>query len=161
MTSQSSGAASPNNENGVVNRTGSGFHEEPDVVSSERWSTSRPHTIHDHESCVGTDGPSSHSAASTKQPATSSGRPGSARSRRDAPEAAAAVAAGGSAISVKVERRPRIRALIEGGMASRPTLRTAMATAGVLPLSAAPADAAAGGGRARLGGGAPGGGGRR
>src|SRR3954449_3663383 len=103
MTSHSSGAMSPNSENGVVKSTGSGFHDEPEVVSSARCVTSRPHTIHDHESCVGTDGPSSDRAASTKQPATSSGRPGNARSRRDASEGAAAAAAGGSAISVKVE----------------------------------------------------------
>src|SRR3954449_8049026 len=103
-TSHSSGAMSPNSENGVVNSTGSGFHDEPAVVSRLRCATSRPHTIHDHESCVGTDGPASDSAAMAKQPSTSSGSVGTARLRRSV---AAGTAACRSAISVKVGRRPR------------------------------------------------------
>src|SRR4051812_5415753 len=100
--SHSSGAASPNTEKPVVNSTGSGFQDEPDVVSSEKCSTSRPHTIHDHESWVGTDGSSSDSAASTKQPSTSSANKGTRRRRPAAVDEAeaAALAAGGSAISV-------------------------------------------------------------
>src|SRR5256885_9834549 len=47
----------------VVNRTGSGFHDEPAVVLRSRCATSLPHTIHDHESWVGTEGRSSESAA--------------------------------------------------------------------------------------------------
>src|SRR4051812_46320133 len=92
---------SPNTENGVVNRTGSGFHDDPDVVSSVRCATSRPQTIHDQESWVGTDGPASESAASAKQPSTSNGRVGTARLRRSV---AAGIAAWRSAISVKVVR---------------------------------------------------------
>jgi hypothetical protein len=34
----------------VVNMTGSGFHEGPPVVSSEKWAISRPHTSHAHGS---------------------------------------------------------------------------------------------------------------
>src|SRR5438093_12534076 len=101
---------SPNTEKGVVNSTGSGFHDEPDVVSRLRGATSRPQTIHDHESWVGTEGPASESAARAKQPSTSSGRVGTARLRRSV---AAGRAAWRSAISVKVVRdapgkRPRI-----------------------------------------------------
>src|SRR4051794_29764669 len=95
---------SPNSENGVVNSTGSGFHDDPAVVSRLRCATSRPHTIQDHESCVGTDGPASDSAARARQPSTSSGRVGTARLRRCV---AAGRAAWRSAISVKVVRAPR------------------------------------------------------
>ena len=53
----------PVTENTVVNSTGNGFHDGPPVVSRSRCATSRPHTIHDHGSYVGTDGSSSDSAA--------------------------------------------------------------------------------------------------
>src|SRR3954464_5067692 len=93
---------SPNTEAGAVKSTGSGFHDEPEVVSSERCSTSRPQTIHDHESWVGTDGSASDSAASAKQPSTS--RASTGTRRRPPTEAgrdvATAEAAGGEAISV-------------------------------------------------------------
>ena len=50
-TSHSAGAASsPSSENGVVNSTGSGFHDGPSVVTRSPWATSRPQMIHAHGS---------------------------------------------------------------------------------------------------------------
>jgi hypothetical protein len=49
-TSQRSGAASPNSENGTVKRIGSGFHDGPFVVTRSRWRISRPQISQDHGS---------------------------------------------------------------------------------------------------------------
>src|SRR3954469_9029645 len=72
-TSHRSGAAPvPITANGVVNRTGSGFHDGPAVVTRSRCTMSRPQISHAHGSYVGWDGPSSDSAASPRQARTSS-----------------------------------------------------------------------------------------
>src|SRR3954451_22677602 len=106
VMTQSPGAASPNSDQTVVNSTGSGFHEDPAVVLRSRCATSLPHTIQDHESCVGTDGSSSDSAASAKQPATSSARVGTRRRLlRGVTSSAAAGAAGVSRVCVKQRLR--------------------------------------------------------
>jgi hypothetical protein len=102
---QSEGAASPKTDHTVVNRTGSGFHDEPADVSRSRCATSLPHTIHDHESCVGTDGSKSESAASAKQPATSSARVGTRRRLLRGVTSSAAGAVGVSRVCVKQRLR--------------------------------------------------------
>src|SRR3954468_5185264 len=79
-TSQSPGATlSPNSEKTVAKSTGSGFHDEPDMVSRSRWATSRPQMIHDHGSFPGGEGRISDSAASSTQASTSSGSAGASR----------------------------------------------------------------------------------
>src|SRR3954465_3422698 len=81
-TNQSPGAtSSPNSEKTVVKSTGSGFHEDPDIVSRSRGATSRPQMIHDHGSLPGGDARISDSAASTTQPSTSNGSVGASRRR--------------------------------------------------------------------------------
>src|SRR5215207_7616459 len=71
-SSHSVGAASPARASGVVISTGSGFQAGAPgtTVDSSRWSSSRPQTIHPHESVVGFDGTSSESPATTRQAAT-------------------------------------------------------------------------------------------
>src|SRR3954454_24389309 len=108
-TSHSPGATSwPNSENTVVNSTGSGFHDEPDIVSRSRCATSRPQMIHDHGSLPGGDGSISDSAASATQPSTSSGSAGAARSRATGalPAGRRVVGAGRSARSEDMVNRP-------------------------------------------------------
>ena len=51
IQSHSIGARSaPRSENGVVNSTGSGFHDGPPSVTRSRCAISRPHMIHAHGS---------------------------------------------------------------------------------------------------------------
>src|SRR3954451_14069922 len=95
--------------------TGSGFHDEPPVVSRSRCATSLPHTIHDHESCVGTDGSVSEIAASTKQPRTSSGSTG--RLRRCLGGGAASVAGGDSIVCVTPAREDTRAGGVPGALA--------------------------------------------
>ncbi len=56
--------------NSVVKATGSGFHDGPAVVSSERWAISRPHTSQAQGSKLGSEGPNRDPAAISKQAAT-------------------------------------------------------------------------------------------
>ena len=55
--------------NSVVTATGSGFHDGPAVVSSERWAISRPQTSHAQGSKLGSEGPHRDPAAISKQAA--------------------------------------------------------------------------------------------
>src|SRR5215208_7156769 len=69
--SHSAGAALPAKEKTVVATTGSGFHEGPSDVSSERCVMSRPQLIHAHGSNAIAHGSRSESAARPRAPAIS------------------------------------------------------------------------------------------
>src|SRR5215208_2128442 len=107
--SHSWGAASPNSAHGVVNSHGSGFHDGPSVVTRSRWSVSRPQMIHAHGSYVGWSGPSSESAATARQPSTSSrhGRTRAGVAAGGDAGAAAATVIAAPAPPVLTERPPR------------------------------------------------------
>src|SRR5919198_971300 len=59
---------SPSRLNGVVNSTGSGFHDGPVVVTRSPCRISRPQMIHAHGSYVGADTVSSDTAPTARQP---------------------------------------------------------------------------------------------
>src|SRR3954469_7532819 len=56
----------PKSENGVVSRTGSGFHDGPSTVERSRCRISRPQMIHAHGSYVGAEGTRNESAVSPR-----------------------------------------------------------------------------------------------
>src|SRR5262245_45286574 len=68
--SHRSGAAPPKSAQGVVSRTGSGFHDGPSAVERSRWRISRPQMIHASGSYVGADGKRKVSPASARTATT-------------------------------------------------------------------------------------------
>src|SRR3954453_7365981 len=105
ITHRAGAAASPNSENGVVKKIGSGFHDGPSVVTRSRWAISRPQMIHAHGSYVGVEGVSNDSAASARHASTSS------RHGRTSPSGSPAggpTAGGPGAVVVEVTLAPSL-----------------------------------------------------